>query len=279
MPTDRLSKRVRGSWFLSSPAIPLDDYQGRACKALGAETWVGVLPPKRVLRRIVGTLAGTVLSCPGTQGKDGQPIRFRRLFGCRPDSSRPSMFSEALSGRPAASWSLELRFYLMPRPKLTPRAVRVPGFSAVSRLETRPPKHCSRRHEVSMFEDRSCSWRLLPSRSVMRAEQGHVLPCASSRRPGSSEVEFVLPQGASTSHPASREARSSSSRGVAPAIRALLSRRDALDLAAFGPLTTPCQTPAKLLQRAMAHPYKPPPSHTRDDSASPRLSWPLRSLR
>ncbi len=73
VPTDRLSREFEAVGFFLT-GHPLDDYRD-VLETLGAETWVDYAAKARV-RRVVGTLAGTVLSVRERKGKSGNPYAF-----------------------------------------------------------------------------------------------------------------------------------------------------------------------------------------------------------
>ena len=76
VPTDRLAREFEAVGFFLT-GHPLDDYQD-VLQALGAETWVDFAAKART-RRVVGTLAGTVLG-PRAEGQERQCLRLRRLL-------------------------------------------------------------------------------------------------------------------------------------------------------------------------------------------------------
>ena len=73
IPTDRLSHEFEAVGFFLT-GHPLDDYQD-VLDALGAETWVDFAAKART-RRVVGTLAGTVLFARERKGKTGNAYAF-----------------------------------------------------------------------------------------------------------------------------------------------------------------------------------------------------------
>jgi DNA polymerase-3 subunit alpha len=73
VPTDRLSREFEAVGFFLT-GHPLDDYE-EVLKALGAETWVE-FSAKALTRRVVGTLAGTVLFARERKGKTGNSYAF-----------------------------------------------------------------------------------------------------------------------------------------------------------------------------------------------------------
>ncbi len=73
LPTDRLSREFEAVGFFLT-GHPLDDYK-EVLDGLGAESWLAFAAKAR-LRRVVGTLAGTVLSARERQGKNGNTYAF-----------------------------------------------------------------------------------------------------------------------------------------------------------------------------------------------------------
>ena len=92
VPTDRLSRELEAVGFFLT-GHPLDDYQ-EVLEALGADTWVD-FAAKAQARRVVGTLAGTVLSARERQGKTGNPYAFV-AFSDPTGQFEAVVFSEAL---------------------------------------------------------------------------------------------------------------------------------------------------------------------------------------
>ncbi|MGC2410788.1 MAG: DNA polymerase III subunit alpha [Methyloceanibacter sp.] len=93
MPTDRLSREFEAIGFFLT-GHPLDDYQD-VLEALGAETWVDYAAKART-RRVVGTLAGTVLSARERKGKSGNAYAFV-AFSDPTGQFEAVVFSEALA--------------------------------------------------------------------------------------------------------------------------------------------------------------------------------------
>ena len=93
VPTDRLSRELEAVGFFLT-GHPLDDYQ-EVLEALGADTWVDFAAKART-RRVVGTLAGTVLSTRERQGKTGNAYAFV-AFSDPTGQFEAVVFSEALA--------------------------------------------------------------------------------------------------------------------------------------------------------------------------------------
>ena len=104
VPTDRLSRELEAVGFFLT-GHPLDDYQ-EVLEALGADTWVDFAAKART-RRVVGTLAGTVLSARERQGKTGNAYAFV-AFSDPTGQFEAVVFSEAL-GRIARAASTRQR--------------------------------------------------------------------------------------------------------------------------------------------------------------------------
>jgi DNA polymerase III subunit alpha len=90
--TDRLSKEFEAVGFFLT-GHPLDDYT-EVLESFGVETWTEFAAKARA-RRVVGTLAGTVLSSRERQGKSGNPYAFV-AFSDATGQFEAVIFSEAL---------------------------------------------------------------------------------------------------------------------------------------------------------------------------------------
>jgi DNA polymerase-3 subunit alpha len=93
LPTDRLSKEFEAVGFFLT-GHPLDDYR-EALEALGAEPWVEFAAKART-RRVVGTLAGTVLQARERKGKSGNAYAFA-AFSDPTGQFEAVVFSEVLA--------------------------------------------------------------------------------------------------------------------------------------------------------------------------------------
>ena len=91
-PMDLLSREFEAVGFFLT-GHPLDDYK-EVLDGLGAETWAE-FAAKAMTRRVVGTLAGTVLSTRERQGKGGNPYAFV-AFSDPTGQFEAVVFSEAL---------------------------------------------------------------------------------------------------------------------------------------------------------------------------------------
>jgi DNA polymerase III subunit alpha len=93
VPTDRLSHEFEAVGFFLT-GHPLDDYHD-VLEALGAESWADFAAKART-RRVVGTLAGTVLATRERQGKSGNAYAFV-AFSDPTGQFEAVVFSEALA--------------------------------------------------------------------------------------------------------------------------------------------------------------------------------------
>ncbi|HEY6669307.1 MAG TPA: OB-fold nucleic acid binding domain-containing protein, partial [Methyloceanibacter sp.] len=93
VPTDRLSREFEAVGFFLT-GHPLDDYKD-VLEALGAETWLEFAAKART-RRVVGTLAGTVLHARERKGKSGNAYAFVG-FSDPTGQFEAVVFSEALA--------------------------------------------------------------------------------------------------------------------------------------------------------------------------------------
>jgi DNA polymerase-3 subunit alpha len=93
VPTDKLSREFEAVGFFLT-GHPLDDYKD-VLEAFGAETWVEFAAKAR-LRRVVGTLAGTVLHARERKGKTGNSYAFV-AFSDPTGQFEAVVFSEALA--------------------------------------------------------------------------------------------------------------------------------------------------------------------------------------
>ena len=93
VPTDRLSREFEAVGFFLT-GHPLDDYKD-VLEALGAETWLELAAKART-RRVVGTLAGTVLHARERKGKSGNAYAFV-AFSDPTGQFEAVVFSEALA--------------------------------------------------------------------------------------------------------------------------------------------------------------------------------------
>jgi DNA polymerase-3 subunit alpha len=93
VPTDRLSKEFEAVGFFLT-GHPLDDYK-EVLEALGAEPWVEFAAKART-RRVVGTLAGTVLAARERKGKSGNAYAFA-AFSDPTGQFEAVIFSEVLA--------------------------------------------------------------------------------------------------------------------------------------------------------------------------------------
>ncbi len=92
-PTDQLSREFEAIGFFLT-GHPLDDYK-EVLEALGAETWIEFAAKARS-RRVVGTLAGTVLHARERKGKTGNSYAFA-AFSDATGQFEAVLFSELLT--------------------------------------------------------------------------------------------------------------------------------------------------------------------------------------
>ncbi|ODR94352.1 DNA polymerase III subunit alpha [Methyloceanibacter stevinii] len=92
LPTDRLAKEFEAVGFFLT-GHPLDEYS-EVLKSLGVETWTE-FAAKAQTKRVVGRLAGTVLSSRERKGKTGNPYAFV-AFSDATGQFEAVIFSEAL---------------------------------------------------------------------------------------------------------------------------------------------------------------------------------------
>ncbi len=93
VPTDKLSREFEAIGFFLT-GHPLDDYK-EVLEALGAETWAEFAAKAR-MRRVVGTLAGTVLHARERKGKTGNAYAFA-AFSDPTGQFEAVIFSELLA--------------------------------------------------------------------------------------------------------------------------------------------------------------------------------------
>ena len=99
VPTDRLGREFEAVGFFLT-GHPLDDYRD-VLETLGAETWAEFAAKAR-MRRVVGTVAGTVLAKRERKGKSGNAYAFVS-FSDPTGQFEAVVFSEALGGLPRAA--------------------------------------------------------------------------------------------------------------------------------------------------------------------------------
>jgi DNA polymerase III subunit alpha len=188
VPTDRLSREFEAVGFFLT-GHPLDDYR-EVLEAFGAETWAEFAAKARQ-RRVVGTLAGTVLSARERKGKTGNPYAFV-AFSDPTGQFEAVVFSEAL----AAS-----------------RALLVPGTAVLLDVEAEADSETVRvRVQRLSSLDRAAEARHAGMKVYVEDPRA-IAPLAEQvgARSGegqfrlvlrlddlSKEVEFVLPQGIDT---------------------------------------------------------------------------------
>jgi len=184
VPTDRLSREFEAVGFFLT-GHPLDDYKD-VLEALGAETWVE-LAAKARLRRVVGTLAGTVIHARERQGKTGNAYAFV-AFSDATGQFEAVVFSELL----AASRSLlepGTAVLLNVEAEADGENIKVRVQSIVSLDKAAEARHAG----MKVYVDDTRALAPLAEQVGPGGGQGQfrlVLRLDDSR-----EVEFVLPQG------------------------------------------------------------------------------------
>ena len=184
-PTDRLSHEFEAVGFFLT-GHPLDDYQ-EVLEALGAETWVDFAAKART-RRVVGTLAGTVLSMRERQGKSGNAYAFV-AFSDPTGQFEAVVFSEALAGsrellKPGSAVLLDVEAEADGE-TVKVRARRISSLEAVAE---------ARHSGIKIYLEGTRALDSIAEQVGGRGGQGElrlVLRLDDAGR----EVEFVLPQG------------------------------------------------------------------------------------
>ena len=185
MPTDRLSHEFEAVGFFLT-GHPLDDYQD-VLEALGAETWMEFAAKART-RRVVGTLAGTVLHARERQGKSGNAYAFV-AFSDPTGQFEAVVFSETLAASRAAARAGNRR---AARCRGRGRRRERQGAGAAARLAGQGGRSAPCRHE-DLCRGRARAGPAGRAGGIGR-RPGPVPPRAAPRR-RLREVEFVLPQG------------------------------------------------------------------------------------
>ena len=183
--TDRLSHEFEAVGFFLT-GHPLDDYQ-ELLEALGAETWVDFAAKART-RRVVGTLAGTVLSMRERQGKSGNAYAFV-AFSDPTGQFEAVVFSEALAGsrellKPGSAVLLDVEAEADGE-TVKVRARRISSLEAVAE---------ARHSGIKIYLEGTRALDSIAEQVGGRGGQGElrlVLRLDDAGR----EVEFVLPQG------------------------------------------------------------------------------------
>jgi DNA polymerase-3 subunit alpha len=185
VPTDRLSREFEAVGFFLT-GHPLDDYQD-VLEALGAETWVEFSTKARA-RRVVGTLAGTVLSARERQGKSGNPYAFV-AFSDPTGQFEAVVFSEALAAsrellQPGSAVLLDVEAEADGE-TVKVRAQRISSLEAAAE---------ARHTGVKIYLDGTSALDSIVEQVGGKGGQGE-LRLVLRLDDASREVEFVLPQG------------------------------------------------------------------------------------
>jgi DNA polymerase-3 subunit alpha len=185
LPTDWLSREFEAVGFFLT-GHPLDDYQD-VLDALGAETWVDFAAKART-RRVVGTLAGSVLAMRERQGKSGNAYAFV-AFSDPTGQFEAVVFSEALTAsrellQPGSAVLLDAEAEADGE-TVKVRAHRISSLEAVAE---------ARHTGIKIYLEGTRALNTLAAQVGDRGGQGElriVLHLDDAGR----EVEFVLPRG------------------------------------------------------------------------------------
>ena len=236
VPTDRLSKEFEAVGFFLT-GHPLDDYSD-VLEALGADTWLEFATKART-RRVVGTLAGTVLHARERKGEERQRLCLRCVLG----SDRPVRGCGVLRGPRRIARSARTRYRRADRCRSRGRRRDGQGESAADCLAGKGRRGAPRRHEnLCRGHPRARGARRASGR---RGGTGAVPARASPGR--SLQGSRIRVAAGHRRHPQAAE-RAEAGRG---------SRRDQRALGALEPQLLRALALAKL----GAPPYKPPISH------------------
>ena len=184
VPTDRLSREFEAIGFFLT-GHPLDDYKD-VLEALGADTWLEFAAKART-RRVVGTLAGTVLHARERKGKTGNSYAFA-AFSDATGQFEAALFSELLSASRAL---LEPGTAVLLNVEAEPdgEAIKTRVQSIVSLEKATEARHAGMK--VYLDDTRA----LAPLAEQVGAGGGQGQFRLVLRLDETREVEFVLPQG------------------------------------------------------------------------------------
>ena len=184
VPTDRLSREFEAIGFFLT-GHPLDDYKD-VLEALGADTWLEFAAKARS-RRVVGTLAGTVLHARERKGKTGNSYAFA-AFSDATGQFEAALFSELLSASRAL---LEPGTAVLLNVEAEPdgEAIKTRVQSIVSLEKATEARHAGMK--VYLDDTRA----LAPLAEQVGAGGGQGQFRLVLRLDETREVEFVLPQG------------------------------------------------------------------------------------
>jgi len=182
--TDRLSHEFEAVGFFLT-GHPLDDYK-EVLEALGAETWVEFAAKARA-RRVVGTLAGTVLHARERKGKTGNSYAFV-AFSDSTGQFEAVVFSEALAAaRPLLEPGTAVLLHVEAEADGESVRVRVHRIDSLERAA----EACHAGMKVFVEDVRALAPLAEQAGSGGQGQFHLVLRLKDL----SSEVEFVLPQG------------------------------------------------------------------------------------
>src|SRR5215471_15955120 len=185
IPTDRLSKEFEAVGFFLT-GHPLDDYKD-VLESLGAESWIEFAAKART-RRVVGTLAGTVLNSREHKGKSGNAYAFV-AFSDPTGQFEAVVFSEALAAsrallEPGTAVLLDVEA------EADGESVKVRVQKLASLDRAAEARHAG----MKIYLDHPRALALLAEQVGSKSGEGQfriVLRIDELKR----EVEFVLPQG------------------------------------------------------------------------------------
>jgi DNA polymerase III subunit alpha len=185
IPTDRLSKEFEAVGFFLT-GHPLDDYKD-VLESLGAESWIEFAAKART-RRVVGTLAGTVLNSRERKGKSGNAYAFV-AFSDPTGQFEAVVFSEALAAsrallEPGTAVLLDVEA------EADGESVKVRVQKLASLDRAAEARHAG----MKIYLDHPRALALLAEQVGSKSGEGQfriVLRIDELKR----EVEFVLPQG------------------------------------------------------------------------------------
>ncbi|MGH6736292.1 MAG: DNA polymerase III subunit alpha [Methyloceanibacter sp.] len=188
VPTDSLSKEFESVGFFLT-GHPLDDYQ-EVLEGLGAETWAEFAIKARQ-RRVVGSLAGTVLSARERKGKSGNPYAFV-AFSDPTGQFEAVVFSEALlASRPLLEPGTAVLLDVEAEADGETVRVRVQRISSLDRAAE------ARSAGMKVYIEDARALGPLATRVGAKGGEGQ-FRLVLRLEDLSKEVEFVLPQGIDT---------------------------------------------------------------------------------
>jgi DNA polymerase-3 subunit alpha len=185
VPTDRLAREFEAVGFFLT-GHPLDDYED-VLKALGAETWVE-FSAKALTRRVVGTLAGTVLFARERKGKTGNAYAFV-AFSDPTGQFEAVVFSEILAAsrdllQPGTAVLLDVEA------EADGEVIKVRAQRIVSLERAAEARHSG----IKIYLEQTRALGSVAEQLGTKGGQGELRLVLRLDNPAR-EVEFVLPQG------------------------------------------------------------------------------------